>query len=239
MPDTITLDSLPHIPIALRPVARARSLSLRVSSLDGQVTLSMPARLPRREALAFLHSKEAWLQAALARVPARVAPAPGQAILLRGEMRRIVAAPVPRIREAPGEVQIPETRAAQAQAQLAAYLKASARAALVPAAEGYARALRRPITAISLRDTRSRWGSCTAQGRLMFSWRLIMAPPRVLDYVAAHEVAHLAHMDHSRAFWDCVAGLMPDYREPRAWLRGHGAELHRYCFTARPTAESG
>ncbi|MGR3434759.1 MAG: M48 family metallopeptidase, partial [Shimia sp.] len=81
-----------------------------------------------------------------------------------------------------------------------------------------------------LRDTRSRWGSCSAAGGLNYSWRLVMAPPEVLDYVAAHEVAHLAQMNHSPRFWAEVAGLMPGYEAPRGWLRRHGADLHRYRF---------
>jgi len=83
---------------------------------------------------------------------------------------------------------------------------------------------------VSFRDTRSRWGSCTAQGRLMFCWRLAMAPTVVQDYVAAHEAAHLVHMDHSRAYWGAVARIMPDYAHHRAWLRSHGAALHGYRF---------
>ena len=88
------------------------------------------------------------------------------------------------------------------------------------------------FTALALRDTRSRWGSCTHEGRLMYSWRLAMAPPEVLDYVAAHEVAHLAHMDHSPRFWAAVATLMPGYAPRRAWLRRNGADLMAWSFRA-------
>ena len=86
------------------------------------------------------------------------------------------------------------------------------------------------MTGIALRDTRSRWGSCTAQGRLMFSWRLAMAPDGVLDYVAAHEVAHLAHMNHAPAFWAEVGRLMPDWTARRDWLRRNGAALQAWQF---------
>ena len=82
----------------------------------------------------------------------------------------------------------------------------------------------------TLRDTRSRWGSCTAKGDLMFNWRLILAPPPVLDYVAAHEVAHLAQMNHSPAFWAEVARLFPAHLEARRWLKTQGSHLHRYRF---------
>ena len=81
---------------------------------------------------------------------------------------------------------------------------------------------------ISLRDQTSRWGSCTAGGLLSFSWRLIMAPAHVLDYVAAHEVAHLVEMNHGPRFWKHVARCMPRLEEAKRWLRSHGADLHRY-----------
>ena len=81
---------------------------------------------------------------------------------------------------------------------------------------------------ISLRDQTSRWGSCTAGGLLSFSWRLVLAPTHVLDYVAAHEVAHLAEMNHGPRFWKHVARCMPRLEEAKRWLRSHGADLHRY-----------
>jgi predicted metal-dependent hydrolase len=106
-----------------------------------------------------------------------------------------------------------------------------ARDRLVAASEHYADLLGRPFGKVSLRDTRSRWGSCTSEGNLMYSWRLILAPVDVLNYVAAHEVSHLAEMNHSQAFWSEVERLMPGYAAPRKWLKQHGAELHRFQFT--------
>ena len=114
--------------------------------------------------------------------------------------------------------------------RLVAYLREVARDRLAGACDDYAARLGRPYSRITMRDTRSRWGSCTSDGALMFSWRLIMTPPEVLDYVAAHEVAHLAHMNHSAHFWDEVTRLYGDYKDPRAWLRQNGQDLHRYKF---------
>jgi predicted metal-dependent hydrolase len=88
----------------------------------------------------------------------------------------------------------------------------------------------RSYTSLALRDTRSRWGSCSPDGRLMYSWRLIMAPPQVLDYVAAHEVAHLVELNHSPAYWRVVTGICPDWKRHRDWLRTHGSSLHRLRF---------
>ncbi len=114
--------------------------------------------------------------------------------------------------------------------QLKAFLKTRARDALAAPVAHYAGILGQEVHRITLRDTRSRWGSCTAQGHLMFSWRLVMAPPEVLDYVAAHEVAHLVEMNHSARFWAVVARLRPDYQTQRDWLRREGAGLHRVMF---------
>lgn len=235
------LPGAPPIPVSLRRSAQARRLNLRVSGLDGRVTLSMPRSLPLAQALSFLQEKESWLRAAMDRTPERQGVGVGQQILLRGQMRRITeGAQTRRIIEQPDALIVPpDPDGYRTALRLATYFKAAAQAELVAASEHYAAALGRPFSAISLRDTRSRWGSCTAQGRLMYSWRLIMAPPQVLHYVAAHEVAHLKHMDHSPAFWACVGSLMPDYAAHRGWLRTHGAELHSYCFKARPAAENG
>ena len=86
------------------------------------------------------------------------------------------------------------------------------------------------VRKITLRDTRSRWGSCSNDAKLMFSWRLIMAPEDVLAYVAAHEVAHLKHMNHSKDFWETVEYLFGSYKKERAWLKQNGPSLHRYKF---------
>ena len=92
--------------------------------------------------------------------------------------------------------------------------------------------LGRKVARLTLRDTRSRWGSCSHEGALMYSWRLIMAPPSVLRYVAAHECAHLVEMNHSPAFWAVVSRLYPGWQRERAWLHAEGAQLHGYRFEA-------
>jgi predicted metal-dependent hydrolase len=119
---------------------------------------------------------------------------------------------------------------ALAAVRVEAWLKVLARDRLMQASDHYAGLLGRRFTRLTLRDTRSRWGSCSHDGGLMYSWRLIMAPPSVLTYVAAHEVAHLAEMNHSPAFWRVVERLYPGWQAERDWLRGEGQALHRYRF---------
>ncbi|SFP32339.1 M48 family metallopeptidase [Tranquillimonas alkanivorans] len=224
-----TLPGNPPIEIVMRRSTRARRISLRVSGLDGRVTLTLPRRTKEADALAFAREKEAWLRAALDRRPEEARPLPGVALPVEGRERLITAGPVRAARIEEARIVVPEGRPCGP--RVAAALKLLARERLAEAVGRHAAAVGRPHGRITLRDTRSRWGSCNSRGDLMFSWRLILAPAEVLDYVAAHEVAHLAHMDHSPRFWAAVARLMPDFEAPRLWLRQNGGELHRWRFT--------
>jgi predicted metal-dependent hydrolase len=222
----------PPLDVTLRRSAQSRRFSLRVSRLDGQVTLSMPVRAHDADALAFLRDHETWLRRTLARMQTS-APQPvgiGSAIPLEGRTVTLVAAPGGRqIRVEADNLLVPGT-SELAGRRVGAWLKARARDRLAAAADHYAARLGRQVSRLSLRDTRSRWGSCSPDGALMFNWRLILGPPEVLDCVAAHEAAHLVEMNHSDAFWTLVARLCPDYAPRRAWLRTHGAGLQRLRF---------
>jgi len=108
------------------------------------------------------------------------------------------------------------------------HLRALARHELAGRARALAQRIDRTVLKVGVRDTRSRWGSCSGSGALSFSWRLILAPEAVVDYVVAHEVAHLAEMNHGPRFWRLVESLMPDSGAPRAWLKRHRGELLSY-----------
>lgn len=228
MPE-ITLPGEPPVAVSLRRSARARRFSLRVSRLDGRVTLTLPMGAPQAEALAFLQARAGWVRGHLARQPDLHRVELGSVLPVAGQPRRVGRAMdgPPRLDGAQLLVG-PRARAIGPQAE--AVLREEARARLTDAALRAARVYGRTVTGITLKDTRSRWGSCSAQGRLMFSWRLVLAPSEVLDYVAIHEAAHLVEMNHSRAFWAQVARLCPDYAAHRDWLRVHGAGLHRFRF---------
>lgn len=214
--------------VTLRRSARARRITLRVSARDGGVTLTLPQRLPGAEAMAFLNSRRDWLERALARIEHPLPVDFGAALPVEGRALLLTPAPVRRPVIEGDSLLLPAARPAAASA--VAFLRTLAQARLTQASDGHAARLGRGVRAIALRDTRSRWGSCTHDGRLMYSWRLAMAPPEVLDYVAAHEVAHLAHMDHSPRFWAVVAQLCPGHLRHRAWLRANSAALHRWQF---------
>jgi hypothetical protein len=195
------------------------------------VTLTLPPRAPLEAAHAFAEERAEWIRGHLAGLEAPRLVALGAAVPVEGRPMRVVAAARSALCAEAGEIAVAR-RSASVAGAVAGLLKALARERLTAASDRHAAALGRPYTRITLRDTRSRWGSCSSAGALMYSWRLVMAPPEVLDYVAAHEVAHLAEMNHSRRFWATVARLYPDYDGPRAWLRRHGEGLHRWRFAA-------
>ncbi|TMV73522.1 M48 family metallopeptidase [Thioclava sp. BHET1] len=223
------LPGSPPVPVVLRRSTRARRFSLRVSRLDGRVTLSMPHWAPEAEALAFLRAQEGWIRAALARRPTGRRAEIGASLPVEGVELAIQSGTGRRVQIAEGTLWVPGDPD-HAGARVAGFLKVLARNRLEASCRRHTAALGRNYSRISLRDTRSRWGSCSAEGALMFSWRLIMAPPAVLDYVAAHEVAHLAQMNHSPAFWAEVARLLPDHGPARRWLRDEGQALHAISF---------
>ncbi len=226
----VILQGDPTIEVSLRISPRARRLSLRVSRLDGRVTLSLPKHARHHEAEAFARERESWIRRHLAQTPTQVVLRPGTQIMFAGEMHPLVASGGRAARLGEGVITLPTSAPEKTGPRLAALFKHHARLRLAEASTRHATSLKRQYSGITLRDTRSRWGSCSAEGRLMYSWRLVMAPVEVLDYVAAHEVAHLLEMNHSAAFWGHVERLLPNYSEPRRWLRENGAVLHAYRF---------
>ncbi|MBW7922539.1 MAG: M48 family metallopeptidase [Rubellimicrobium sp.] len=227
--DDLVIAGDPPVRVALRSSPRARRMSLRVSRLDGRVTLTLPHHVARDEGVAFARSRADWLRRHLAQVETGEAPHLGGTIPFLGQSLPLVAGPVrgPVLKD--DALVLPDDPPRVAR-RVEVFLRTQARARLAEACDRHAAALGRPFRRITLRDPRSRWGSCSARGDLMFSWRLVMAPPEVLDYVAAHEVAHLAQMNHSPAFWAVVARLCPGHAAQRRWLREEGPRLHRLRF---------
>lgn len=214
--------------IMLRRSSRARRMTLRVPRDGGPVVLTLPAHVALSEGAAFAESRSAWLLQAADRRPSASVVNHGAAFPVAGVPLVLTPAAVRTPRVDGGALLLPAARPPGPVVQ--AFLKNYAIQHLRAACDRHAASLGRGYQAITLRDTRSRWGSCTSGGRLMFSWRLAMAPPAVLDYVAAHEVVHLRHMDHSPRFWAAVAALMPDYALRRDWLRRQGANLMAWQF---------
>lgn len=225
--ETLTLPTGPT-EVLWRRSARARKISLRIDPKGGGVIVTLPSRAAQAAGMALLRDNAAWVADRLASLPRAILLADGAIVPIDGLPHRIRHSPDGRrgVWLEPGSLLVsgaPEFLARR----VADFLRAEARRrlsalAIAKAADG-GLALRRVI----VKDTRTRWGSCTADRTLMFCWRLIMAPPYVQDYVVAHEVAHLRHMDHGSGFWALVAQLTPNRRLAVHWLDTHGAGLMR------------
>jgi len=212
--------------ILLRHSARARRLVLRVDPALCCPVLTVPPGVSARDIEGFLSGQSHWMARQMARLPQRVRLEPGARIPFRGTETLIRHDPLAprRPRAAGDEIRLggPEE---QLEARLLRWLKAEARTDLTERAHTHAARLGVGIGGISVRDTRSRWGSCSPSGRLSFTWRLILAPEAVCDYVVAHEVAHRREMNHGPRFWALVERLVGDHVRERSWLRTHGPKL--------------
>lgn len=220
--------------VRVRRHRQARRYTLRIDATTREVVLTLPPRGSLKEAKAFADKHAAWIGARLGRLPEPAPFAHGSMVLLRGVPHRIVHR-----KGARGTVWTEtDSRgdrllcvagdAPHIARRIGDYLKREARKDLEAASRRYAERLGVTIKRISIRDQSSRWGSCSSAGVLSYSWRLILAPPYVLDYLAAHEVAHLQEMNHSPRFWRLVEKLVPNMRRAKAWLDVHGTDLHRY-----------
>ncbi len=220
----------PECTVRLVRNPRARRFTLRLESAGDGAVLTAPPSVPEAEMRAFLDRHSGWLDKALAKRPPSVVVGDGVLLPVDGLETPITVTDGRRSPPVLRDGALVLQGAGNEGKRIAAWLRLRARDELLPAARGYARRLCKPIARISLRDTKSRWGSCSTSGTLSFSWRLAMAPPEVRDYVAAHEAAHLVEMNHSDRFWNLVAELMPDYQDRRDWLKSEGRRLHAYRF---------
>lgn len=227
-------------PVEVRRHPGARRMTLRVSRTRRAVIVTIPVQCDLEEAGSFLHRNIVWVRERLAAMPEPVAFVDGAIVPLRGSNHRLVFRGKQRgeapVRELPG-LSFPELHicgdAEHAPRRLSDWLIAEARIDLDGSVLRHARTLGLKPVRISVKDQSSRWGSCSTTGVLSFSWRLILAPPAILDYVAAHEVAHLREMNHGPNFWKIVKRLVPQLDEARRWLQVHGMDLHRYGTAPR------
>jgi predicted metal-dependent hydrolase len=220
--------------VRLRRHRHARRYTLRVVSVTREAVLTMPPRGSFREAREFAEKHRFWIAARLSRLP-KVAPfAHGSEIPLRGIFHTIVhrrglRGTVWTETGGDGARLLCVAGGAEHMARrITDYLKREAKCDLEKAVKRYADQLGVTARRISIRDQASRWGSCSTKGALSFSWRLVLAPRYVLDYLAAHEVTHLLEMNHSPRFWRLLGRICPDMLRAKRWLDANGVDLHRY-----------
>lgn len=224
------------VPITVSENARATRITLRIEPGGRALKLTIPHGLHHREVDDFLARHQGWLQTRLEKFGASSKLQAGGTIDIRGVTHRI---------EHTGSLRGVTQTAVGPQGdavlrvsglpehtgrRIATYLKKEARADLERLVAIHAKIVGKPVRSISMKDTRSRWGSCSYDGNLSFSWRIVMAPENVIDYLAAHEVAHLREMNHGPKFWALCKNLCPDMDESKAWLKRHGSQLHAVEF---------
>lgn len=226
--DEIWIDGI-AVTLTFRRHAAARRFTLRMARQGDAFVMTLPKRASLAEARRFAIKSESWMRAALTKAARRIDVVDGAVITVRGIDHTVVATGTLRgrvlqDREA-GLLHVPGAPEHMAR-RLLDWLKAEARNDLEQASRFYAEAMETRFRRLSVRDQKSRWGSCSAEGELSYSWRLILAPPMVLDYVAAHEVAHLQEMNHGPRFWRLVLRHCPHTRAAKTWLKTHGNRLH-------------
>ena len=221
-------------PIEIKRSPRSKRYALRVSLTRRTVVLTLPLRGDLKKAILFAERHADWISQKLAHLPQSVPLIAGSVIPFRGLAHQIKTtgrrgAQVVFDTDETGNaiLDVPGDPAFCAR-RLRDFLQKQARLDLQKAVDHYAVKLNVTITGLTLRDSKSRWGSCSASGRLNFSWRLIMAPPFVLDYLAAHEMAHRKEMNHSARFWTLLDSLTPHVTAAEHWLKSEGPNLHRY-----------
>lgn len=220
------------VPIRLRRSARARRIALRVDPRSGGFELVIPRFVSLAAALRFAAGQSDWIEQRLARLPERVAFAHGAVIPFLGEAHVLRHAgggrgAVQRVLGEDGSAALvsggdPE----HFPRRVRDFLRGEARRVVAPLAYRKAHRIGRHIRRLTVRDSRTRWGSCSSSGTLSFSWRLVLTPPFIIDYLAAHEVAHLAEMNHGDGFWSLCAQLTEtDIEQARSWLRANGEAI--------------
>lgn len=217
----------PVLRLSVNP--RARRLSVRIDARAGEAVVIAPSERGLTQAVAFARTKAVWISERLAVRPKGRPLEPGQVISLRGRPVRLEAVPgagAARLVEEGTVIRSGGEGEAYAR-RVENLLKREARDTLLERTDHHLRTLGQAPVKVSIADTRSRWGSCSPHNRtIRYSWRVVMAPPPVIDYLAAHEVAHLVHADHSPAYWSVVERLVGDHRPWRKWLRDYGGALH-------------
>jgi len=227
--------------VRIRRHAQARRYTLRVQAATREVVLTMPPRGSLKQASEFAQKHGAWIATRLKRLPQAAPFAHGTVLPLRGvehriEHRRGVRGTVwIECGDDGAQLLCVAGEAPHVARRIRDFLKREAKRDLETASRQAAQALGVSIARVSVRDPASRWGSCSTTGVLSYSWRLILAPPFVLEYLAAHEVAHLVEMNHSRRFWRLVERICPHTSRAKTWLHAHGTDLHRYGAEGVPS----
>ena len=219
------------IKIRIKRLKRAKRITLRVCQITGELRITIPPVLKATSLKSFILENLKWIKSQAHCLPETVHISEGIEIPLLGAERKIlIDRACPKGYFLSSKILFISIKNADFFTQVKSALISIAKNYFTETCTQYSEKLGVSFSKISIRDTKSRWGSCSSEGKLMFSWRLIMAPRDVSSYVAAHEVAHLVHMNHGHNFWKVVKLLSPDYLSRRNWLKENGKKLYKFKF---------
>ena len=218
-----------NIPVRIRKNTRARKMILRIDNNINGAVVTLPSWTSEREALLMVQEKSDWVLTKLDNMPTKISFESGVQIPFLGEYHIVYHDPNQKevVKKGENEIRL-GGREEHLSRRLGDWLRKEAKIIIQPKAIEMAKKLNGKIGRISIRDTKSRWGSCAASGNLSFCWRLILTPEWVLNYVIAHEVSHLRHMNHGSEFWQTVADFNVRVDAARVWLSKNAEQLHRY-----------
>ena len=216
-------------PLKVIKSSRAKRLTLRIDNKERLPVLSIPPRCTQKQAIAFINLHHDWIISNLNKLPKLERFSSGQSISLFGKAIKIQHAPEKRwgariekgILYVSGDIEFIHRRVKD-------FIKKEAQIKFYKQTQQLALKIGCTVNDVVIKDTKSRWGSCSSLNNINYCWRLALAPQSVIDYIIAHEVSHLAHQDHSYEFWQCVKHLCPDYEISQNWLKEHGKELYIY-----------
>lgn len=225
------------LPLKVWENPRAKRLTLRIETGGKGIRVTIPPRLSDRELEKFISQHHGWIESHISKMPVQTILQPGQLIPILGVDHLIIHQPEQRgitSQKTDGAgmpVLIVHGHIEHLKRRIADYLKQLARSEIQKLVLRHTATIGRSARKVSFKDTKSRWGSCSSAGDLSFSWRIIMAPPAIVNYLVAHETAHLIEMNHSAEFWKLCTKLCPDTSECRRWLKLNGSALHTISFT--------
>ena len=217
-----------HIPVNIVRSSRAKNMKLKVRP-SGVVELVLPNRVALKKGLVFLQSEQDWIARNIQNIELPVPFEDGAVIPILGVPHTICHSPNARrgVWQEDGTIFVSGDKSHLAR-RVRDWIRREAKAQLIQKTALYTAKIKEPVRRITVRDQKSRWGSCSSAGNLNFSWRLLLMPEDVMAYVVAHEVAHLRHMNHKKEFWDLVQNLCPEMEDAKKWLRKNGTSLHKY-----------
>lgn len=220
----------PRLKVQISP--RARRMALRLDPKHRVMHLVVPKRASLRSAFKFAEENREWIREKLRALPRQVPFRDGAVLPVLGRDRQIVILYNETLKYTDIILRKDEivvlTNKLDPSVRIKRFLIDLAKEKITEMSYEKSSLIRRRISDIQVKDTKSRWGSCSEDGKISFSWRLIFAPPKAMDYVIAHEVAHLVHLDHSEAFWDVCEALSRDYETGKDWMRDNGHDLMRF-----------